>query len=93
MDAVYISGPRENVEDFAKRELSLKQFDYNPINPIVFNEHMIKSKRMNLSTETLMKADLIALLECKGISFLEGSENSDISNLERKIAEVCGIPT
>ena len=96
MSKVYISGPITNTPDFEvnfqKRADELHEMGYTVCNPVLFNEILRKQLHREPTYQEYLKKDIAALVECDGISFLDGSENSVGSRLEREIADKCGIP-
>lgn len=96
MTNVYISGPITNnpdyKEDFARAEQLLKDNGFVARNPLVV-EKKLRSIYREPSYEEYLKEDIRMLLDCDGIYFLEGSEDSKGCKVEAAIAEVCGIPT
>lgn len=96
MTTVYISGPITNnpfyKEDFARAEQMLRDNGYVPRNPLNI-EVKLKSIYRNPAYEDYLKEDIRLLLECDGIYFLDGAEESRGCKVEAAVAEACGIPT
>lgn len=97
MDKVFISGPITGVqnyeENFSLREKALKELGYSVVNPVKIGEVLKKQLHREPKYEEYMKVCLTSLLDCDGISFLDGHENSKGSNIEKFVAENCGIAT
>ncbi len=96
MNKVYLSGPITNnpnyEADFAKAEEKLKALGYSVRNPLSV-EKKLQSVYREPSYEDYLKEDLHLLLDCDGIYFLEGAEDSKGCKVEAFVAEACGIPT
>lgn len=96
MTKVYISGPITNnpnyERDFASAELMLKDNGYVPVNPLLA-ERKLRSIYREPAYEDYLKEDIRMLLDCDGIYFLEGAEDSKGCKVEAHVAEACGIPT
>lgn len=97
MSKVYISGPikdEPNYEDnFEQREKTLIEMGYSVCNPVKLGKELEKKSYKKPSETDYLKYDIIKLLDCDSINFLEGAEHSEGSLLEKMIADKCGIPT
>ena len=89
---MYISGaisgrPHYEVQkQFAEAETKVKQWQYEPVNPI--NNGVPTDSPWH----THMMADLAMLLTCGAIFMLEGWEKSDGANIEHLFAQKMQIP-
>lgn len=91
MAKVYIAGPMTgypelNYPAFTAAAEYLRKVGFEVVSPAELNP-------IETGYVDAMKNDIIALLECDHICFLDGYEKSRGATLERHIAEVLGIPT
>lgn len=97
MQKVYISGPITNNPNyelqFLAREEKLRELGYAVCNPVTLGNNLQKRIHRQPTYSEYMKNCIEAELTCDLISFLEGSETSAGSMLEKNVAEACGIPT
>lgn len=92
---VYISGPITGVENFktafSARAASLRVMGYQVENPVLIGE---KLERMfpdrKVSYSEYLTHDIAALLDCDGISMLDGWENSAGARIEHDVAIATG---
>lgn len=92
---VYIAGPITGVDNyktiFAARAASLRALGYQVENPVLIAESLEKKfPDKKLKDEDYMLHDLTALLECDGISMLDGWENSKGAKVEYEVAKATG---
>lgn len=92
---VYISGPITGVENFkasfAARAAKLRAMGYQVENPVLVGEKLQKMfPDKKLSHEDYMTHDIAALLNCDGISMLDGWEKSEGAAIEHKVAKATG---
>lgn len=92
---VYISGPMTGVDNykaaFAARAASLKAMEYQVENPVLIGEkldRMFPDKK--LKYEDYLTHDIAALLNCDGISMLDGWESSKGASIEHDVAKATG---
>lgn len=93
-EKVYISGPvsglplEEAQATFAARERALKRAGYKVVNPLA---ESLKRLGYDRVWEEYMAVDVLLLLKCDMINFLEGWADSRGSRLEAAIAKEKGI--
>lgn len=90
---IYISGPITNDPDheakFNAAAERLRKAGHTPANPVQFCRTMGKDR----PHAEYMKKCISVLLECGGIMFIEGWEQSEGAKIEKMVAEECGIPS
>lgn len=95
-ERVYISGPVSGLPldevraTFAARERALVHAGYKVVNPL---EKALKTLGEGKAWEEYMAFDVLLLLGCDLINFLQGWEDSRGSRLEAAIAKQKGIGT
>lgn len=92
---VYISGPITGFANhkaaFSARAASLRSMGYEVENPVILGEKLDKMfPDKKLKYEDYMKHDIAALLNCDGISMLDGWENSAGAKVEYEVAKATG---
>lgn len=95
-EKVYISGPVSGLplgevrETFAARERALVHAGYKVVNPL---ERSLQALGEDKTWEEYMAFDVLLLLKCDLINFLQGWEDSRGARLEAAIARKKGIGT
>lgn len=100
---VYISGKMTGVpnyrEIFAKHEEALKTLGNEVFNPVYLSDYIIAKNHIDPNKAfdeklrgIFLKEDIKALVNCDKIYMIPGWETSEGAQLERHVAEKCGIP-
>lgn len=93
---VYISGavsglPFDEAQRvFATREAALNHAGYEAVNPLRLSHERLGADK---TWEEYMAFDLLLLLECDMINFLDGWQNSQGARLELEVAKLRKIET
>lgn len=92
---VYISGPITGIENhkaaFAARAASLRAMGYQVENPVLIGEKLQKMfPDKKIGYAEYMTHDIAALLNCDGISMLDGWEKSAGAKVEYEVAKATG---
>lgn len=95
---VYISGAitslLERGEDYIKpfkdREKELKEMGYLPVNPLDYQDRIMRKYNGNPTHENFMNELLKVLLDCDGISMLDNWTESEGAEEEKFVAECTG---
>lgn len=92
---VYISGPITNnpnyEDDFADAYIRLHNLGYNPTSPVDIGRELRRKMGREPTWAEYMREDIKALMDCDGILFIEGSETSVGSRVERAMAYMVDI--
>lgn len=85
---VYISGPiRDNedfLDDFERGKQEVLAMGHQPVSPA-------DMQASHYSYEDYMRMDILLMLACDGIYMLEGWVASKGANVEKTVAEACGL--
>lgn len=95
---VYISGAitklLERGEDyegpFKIREMELKKMGYTPVNPLAYQNQIMKKYNGKPKHEDFMNELLKVLLDCEGITMLDNWTESTGAECEKYVAEETG---
>ena len=95
MKKIYICGPITNCPDYEKefkaREMALRAMGYYPVSPVPVGKRLIEFyPERKVTHEEFMNATLPLLLDCEGITLLDGWENSEGAKLEYEVAKSTG---
>lgn len=92
---VYIAGPISNTKDydktFKKRELLLKSFGYEVLNPVEHIRRFVYIHGYQPDYAEILHLDIMALSECDGINMLPNWQNSAGARREYDYAVEHGI--
>ena len=96
MDRVYISGQitgnKNFVKEFEKREKELKSLGYFPVNPVAIYSRLKISLGREPTYREIMDEDIRVLKRCDYINFLDNWNKSMGAKEERSVAVKNNIP-